>query len=69
VQAIAAHDLIAYDVIIVSVLERPAGTAKLLAESGVPTHKVLMLRPDWPAPQNGNGAKHGEHAPTGEGTP
>ena len=69
-QPIAEHDLVVYDVIIVSVLERPAGTAKLLAQSGVPGNKVLMLRPDWPAPQNGNGVKHGEHAhATGEGTP
>ena len=65
VQPIAEHDLVVYDVIIVSVLERPAGTAKLLAQSGVPNHKVLMLRPDWPAPQNGNAAKDGN----GNGSP
>ena len=56
VQAIGDHTAVAYDVMIVAVLERPAGTAKLLARSGVSPEKVLMLRPDWPA-QNGNGGK------------
>ena len=50
VQPIADHGSVPYDVIIVAVLERPAGTAKLLAQSGVPDQKVLMLRPDWPSP-------------------
>ena len=49
VQPIAEHGGVMYDVLIVAVLERPAGTAKLLAQSGVPTGKVLMLRPDWSA--------------------
>ena len=49
VQPIADHAAVMYDVLIVAVLERPAGTAKLLAQSGVPTGKVLMLRPDWSA--------------------
>ena len=48
VQPIAEHERIAYDVMIVAVLERPAGTAKMLARCGVPDGKVLMLRPDWP---------------------
>jgi hypothetical protein len=48
VQAISDHADVAYDVIIVAVLERPAGTAKLLRQAGVPDDKVLMLRPDWP---------------------
>lgn len=47
VRAIAAHTEVAYDVLVVAVLERPAGTAKLLAHAGVPSQKVLMLRPDW----------------------
>jgi DNA-binding MarR family transcriptional regulator len=49
VQVIAEHESVAYDVLIVAVLERPAGTAKLLGQLGVPADKVLMLRPDWPA--------------------
>jgi DNA-binding MarR family transcriptional regulator len=43
------HTGVTYDVFIVAVLERPAGTVKLLRKSGVPDDKVLMLRPDWPA--------------------
>ena len=41
---------VAYDVLVVAVLEKPAGTAKLLSRAGVPAAKMLMLRPDWPAP-------------------
>jgi DNA-binding MarR family transcriptional regulator len=47
VHAIEDHATVTYDVLIVAVLERPAGTAKLLRQSGVPDGKVLMLRPDW----------------------
>jgi DNA-binding MarR family transcriptional regulator len=47
VQAIADHAEVAYDVLVVAVLERPAGTAKLLARAGVPREKILMLHPDW----------------------
>jgi len=50
VQVIANHANVPYDVLIVAVLEHPAGTAKLLRRSGVPDGKVLMLRPDWTAP-------------------
>jgi DNA-binding MarR family transcriptional regulator len=50
VTVIADHANVAYDVLIVAVLERPAGTTKLLRQSGVPDDKVLMLRPDWPSP-------------------
>ncbi len=46
VRAIAGQADVPYDVLIVAVLERPAGTAKLLRQSGVPDEKVLMLRPD-----------------------
>jgi DNA-binding MarR family transcriptional regulator len=49
VTAIGNHADIAYDVLVVAVLERPAGTAKILTEAGVPEGKVLMLRPDWSA--------------------
>ena len=44
---IAEHGTVTYDVLVVAVLERPAGTAKLLRTCGVPDSKVLMLRPDW----------------------
>jgi hypothetical protein len=50
VRVISDHASVAYDVLIVAVLERPAGTTKLLRQFGVPDEKVLMLRPDWPAP-------------------
>ena len=52
VQAIAGYDTGAYDILIVAVLERPSGTVKLLRQMGVPEEKVLMLRPDWPAPSH-----------------
>ena len=45
------HADVTYDVIVVAVLERPAGTMKLLRQHGVPESKVLMLRPDWSAAQ------------------
>jgi DNA-binding MarR family transcriptional regulator len=50
VSLITDHSTVAYDVLIVAMLERPAGTVKLLRQCGVPDDKVLMLRPDWPAP-------------------
>jgi DNA-binding MarR family transcriptional regulator len=49
VQAIADHARVDYDVLVVAVLDRPAGTTKLLAQAGVPPGKILMLRPDWPS--------------------
>jgi DNA-binding MarR family transcriptional regulator len=49
VHAIADHHAVAYDVLVVAVLERPAGTVKLLAQLGVVPEKILMLRPDWSA--------------------
>jgi DNA-binding MarR family transcriptional regulator len=49
VRAIADQENVSYDVLVVAVLDRPAGTAKLLAQAGVPHAKILMLRPDWPA--------------------
>jgi len=48
---IERHGEVAYDVMVVAVLERPAGTIKLLRQLGVPDTKVLMLRPDWSATQ------------------
>jgi len=55
---IVEHATVTYDVLVVAVLERPAGTAKLLRQCGVPDEKVLMLRPDWPSPAaaSANGA-------------
>jgi DNA-binding Lrp family transcriptional regulator len=47
VTPIANHPDVVFDVLIVAILERPAGTAKRLRQSGVPDDKVLMLRPDW----------------------
>jgi DNA-binding Lrp family transcriptional regulator len=64
VRPLSEHAGVTYDVFIVAVLERPAGTVKLLRQAGVPDDKVLMLRPDWSAaraasvpvaPANGNG--------------
>ena len=49
IKEVADHASVDYDVLVVAVLERPAGTAKLLRQFGVPEEKVLMLRPDWPA--------------------
>ena len=40
------HSAVGYDVLIVAVLERPAGTAKRLRACGVPAEKILMLRQD-----------------------
>jgi DNA-binding MarR family transcriptional regulator len=50
VQPISEHSPDLYDVLIVAVLERPAGTAKLLRQSGVPDGKMLMLQPGAPSP-------------------
>jgi DNA-binding Lrp family transcriptional regulator len=48
---LTSHGDVTYDVIVVAVLERPAGMMKLLKQHAVPESKVLMLRPDWsPAP-------------------
>lgn len=45
VRSISEHRDASYDVLIVALLERPSGTAKLLCRSGVPPEKVLMLQP------------------------
>ena len=50
VQPLAEHSTVAFDVLIVAVLERPAGTIKLLRQCGVPDAKVVMLRPDVASP-------------------
>ena len=50
VQPIADHAGVPYDVLVVTMLERPAGTLKLLRQAGVPDGKLLMLRADA-APQ------------------
>jgi DNA-binding MarR family transcriptional regulator len=49
VRPIADHAAIPYDVLVVAVLERPAGTVKRLGQLGVPLEKIVMLRPDWTA--------------------
>lgn len=48
VRAIADHGAVVFDVLVVAVLERPAGTVKRLRQMGVPDNKILMLRPDVP---------------------
>jgi DNA-binding MarR family transcriptional regulator len=50
VRPIAEQADVSYDVLIVAVLERPAGTARLLRQSGVPDEKILMLQPNAAAP-------------------
>lgn len=50
VHLIADHQQVAYDVLVVAVLERPAGTLKLLVQMGVVPDKIVMLRPDWKTP-------------------
>ena len=50
---IADQSSIAYDVLVIAVLERPAGTAKLLRQAGVPDHKVVTLRPSAPVAATG----------------
>jgi len=45
VRAISDQANVDYDVLIVAVLERPAGTTRLLRQSGVPDDKILMLQP------------------------
>jgi DNA-binding MarR family transcriptional regulator len=57
VRPVADHGSVAFDVLVVAVLERPAGTAKLLRQAGVPDSKVVTLRPDAaPAAPALNGA-------------
>ena len=56
VRAIAEHPEVPFDVLVVAMLERPAGTVKLLRQTGVPDDKIVMLRPDVPA-TIGNGDK------------
>jgi len=47
VHSIADHADVPYDVLVVAVLERPAGTTKRLGQLGVAPEKIVMLRPDW----------------------
>ena len=49
VRTIDDHATVPYDVLVVAVLERPAGTVKRLGQLGVPSEKIVMLRPDWTA--------------------
>jgi DNA-binding MarR family transcriptional regulator len=57
VRGIEEQGQVVYDVLVVAILERPAGTARRLREAGVPQDKLLMLRPG-PA-----------HVPAGNGHP
>jgi DNA-binding MarR family transcriptional regulator len=47
---IATQGNVTYDVLIVAVLERPAGTVKRLKQAGVPAEKLMMLQPAPAAP-------------------
>jgi DNA-binding MarR family transcriptional regulator len=47
VHSITEHHGVVYDVLVVAILERPAGTVKLLTKLGVAPERILMLRPDW----------------------
>jgi hypothetical protein len=49
VQTIDDHASVHYDVLIVAMLDRPAGTMKRLRQAGVPEDRLLTLRPDWTA--------------------
>lgn len=51
VRPVAEQDQVAYDVLIVAVLERPAANLKRLKVAGVPAEKVLMLQVPAAAPQ------------------
>ncbi len=51
VRAVAEQDQVAYDVLIVAVLERPAANLKRLKVAGVPAEQVLMLQVPAAAPQ------------------
>jgi hypothetical protein len=55
VKAIDDHKEVPYDMLIVAVLERPAGTLKRLRQAGVAEDRLLTLRPDVPGPAS-NGA-------------
>jgi DNA-binding MarR family transcriptional regulator len=45
VRPIADQGQVAYDLMIVAALDRPAGTVKRLKQAGVPGDKLLMLQP------------------------
>jgi DNA-binding Lrp family transcriptional regulator len=73
VRAIATHAEVSYDVLVVSVLERPSGTVKLLKQAGVPADRMLQLHPHSPTVTNAttapaaNGA-NGAHGANGGDT-
>ena len=58
VQSIEEHAHTTYDVLVVAVLERPAGTAKRLRQAGVPDAKLLMLQPAPPVAVESGGNGH-----------
>lgn len=51
VRPIGEHGLVGYDVLIVSVLERPAALRKHLKEAGVAADKIVMLDPSLTPPR------------------
>ena len=48
IRPVAEQASVDYDVLVIAALERPAGTAKLLRQLGVPDSKIVTLRPGAP---------------------
>jgi DNA-binding MarR family transcriptional regulator len=48
IRPVAEQAAVDYDVLVIAALERPAGTAKLLRQVGVPDSKIVTLRPGAP---------------------
>jgi len=63
VQAIDDHRAVAYEILVVAVLDRPAGTMKRLRQLGVPEEKIVMLRPDFAASADEPDANSSRPAP------
>ena len=51
--SVADQASVNYDVLVIAALERPAGTAKLLRQVGVPDSKIVTLRPGAPSTVGG----------------
>lgn len=66
VRPIEDHHAVPYEVLVVAVLDRPAGTVKRLRQLGVPEDKIVMLRPDWSAGPAGPEAPGGGDRGTGD---
>jgi DNA-binding MarR family transcriptional regulator len=53
IRSVTDQAAINYDMLVIATLERPAGTAKLLRQVGVPDAKIVTLRPGAPAVSDG----------------